>query len=187
MRGAPMSSTKKKRSSPGEGDYEVGYGKPPEHSRFQPGKSGNSKGRPRGSRNFKSDVKMMLTTLVRVTRDGKPRKISTQEAMLLRLCEKALSGDIRAITQYMMLAQSYNNEEMSGSTNLNADDSELLQIFAARLSSGAAEIPNAPNTEDESPEASSATPPTVSAETPQAGKIKRARSARRVPSDEDTN
>ena len=31
--------------------YEVGYGKPPQATRFQPGKSGNPKGRPKGSRN----------------------------------------------------------------------------------------------------------------------------------------
>ena len=31
--------------------YEVGYGKPPEASRFKPGRSGNPKGRPRGSKN----------------------------------------------------------------------------------------------------------------------------------------
>lgn len=33
--------------------YEVGYGKPPEATRFKPGKSGNPKGRPKGSRNRK--------------------------------------------------------------------------------------------------------------------------------------
>ena len=32
-------------------DYEVGYGKPPKHSRFRPGESGNPKGRPKGSKN----------------------------------------------------------------------------------------------------------------------------------------
>ena len=26
----------------------IGYGKPPKHSRFQPGQSGNPKGRPKG-------------------------------------------------------------------------------------------------------------------------------------------
>ena len=31
--------------------YEVGYGKPPDATRFQPGRSGNPKGRPKGSRN----------------------------------------------------------------------------------------------------------------------------------------
>lgn len=36
---------------PTQSDYEVGYGKPPAHSRFRPGQSGNPRGRPRGSRN----------------------------------------------------------------------------------------------------------------------------------------
>src|SRR5215204_6823239 len=31
--------------------YAVGYGKPPAHSRFTPGRSGNPKGRPKGARN----------------------------------------------------------------------------------------------------------------------------------------
>jgi hypothetical protein len=31
--------------------YDVGFGKPPLHSRFKPGQSGNPKGRPKGSRN----------------------------------------------------------------------------------------------------------------------------------------
>ena len=32
-------------------NYEVGYGKPPEASKFKKGKSGNPKGRPKGARN----------------------------------------------------------------------------------------------------------------------------------------
>jgi hypothetical protein len=42
---------KKRRPS---GDYEVGYGKPPKHTRFKPGQSGNPKGRPKASKDFRS-------------------------------------------------------------------------------------------------------------------------------------
>ncbi|MCT2541262.1 DUF5681 domain-containing protein [Sedimentimonas flavescens] len=35
----------------GKSGYEVGYGKPPEKSRFQKGQSGNPRGRPKGSKN----------------------------------------------------------------------------------------------------------------------------------------
>ena len=80
--------------------------------RFKSGQSGYPKGRPKGVRNFKTDVKATLKAPVKLTRDGKPRKVSTQEAMLLRLREKALSGDPRARSAVYRLAQTYNNEEL---------------------------------------------------------------------------
>ena len=95
------------------GDYEVGYGKPPEQSRFKPGQSGNPKGRPKGVRNFKTDVQTTLKAPVKVIRGGKPRNVSTQEASLLRLREKALGGDARALDRLLGFAQAYNNEELS--------------------------------------------------------------------------
>ena len=39
----------------GDGDDSIGYGKPPMHTRFKPGQSGNVKGRPRGSNKFDHD------------------------------------------------------------------------------------------------------------------------------------
>ena len=64
-----------------EENYEVGYGKPPKHTRFTSGRSGNPNGRPKGTRNFETDLKATLKAPVRITRNGKPRKVSTQEAM----------------------------------------------------------------------------------------------------------
>jgi len=34
-----------------DADYEVGYARPPEATRFRPGRSGNPKGRPKGAKN----------------------------------------------------------------------------------------------------------------------------------------
>ena len=45
-------------------DYEVGYGKPPLHTRFQKGKSGNPKGRPRGKKNMST----LLSTALNAAR-----------------------------------------------------------------------------------------------------------------------
>lgn len=119
-------------------DYEVGRDKPPVHTRFKPGQSGNPRGRPKGVRNFKTDVQATLEAPVKVTRDGKPRKLSTQEAMLLRLREKALSGDARALDRLLSLAQAYNNEELTAAASLSASDAVLLEIYKSRVLSGAA-------------------------------------------------
>ncbi len=133
-----MTNAKNPDQTDDEGDYEVGYGKPPEHTRFKSGQSGNLKGRPKGVRNFKTDVKATLKAPVKVTRDGRPRKVSTQKAMLLRLREKALSGDGRALDRLLSLAQIYNDEELTSAGSLSANDEMLLEIFRARVLSGAA-------------------------------------------------
>jgi hypothetical protein len=121
-----------------ERHYEVGRGKPPLHTRFKSGHSGNPKGRPKGVRNFRTDVQATLKAPVKVTRDGKPRTLSTQEAALLRLREKALSGDARALDRLLGLAQAYNNEELIAAAGLSADDAMLLDIYKSRVLSGAA-------------------------------------------------
>ena len=121
-------------------DVGVGYRRPPVHSRFKPGQSGNPRGRRRGVRNFKTDLNAALKIPVKVTHKGKPRRISTQEAMILRLREKALSGVTRELLQLIGLAQVYNNEDVPEVRNLSANDEVILQIFKARVLSGAAGI-----------------------------------------------
>lgn len=152
----------------------MGFGKPPKHSQFQPGQSGNPKGRPKGSHNFKTDVRSTLKAPVRVTRDGKPRKISTQEAMLLRLREMALSGDGRALDRLIALAQTYNNEELTASAGLSADDASILAVFRARVLSGAASAPDTGESTIDAREGQHSVATTPSAEAPDRAPIPRA-------------
>ncbi len=119
-------------------EYVVGYGNPPKEHQFPPGHSGNLKGKPTGTRNFKTDVKSTLNVPVDVTKNGKRRKVSTQEATLLRLREMALKGDPRALEKLLSLAQFYNNEELATSSTLSSNDATLLEIYNDRLLNGAA-------------------------------------------------
>ena len=72
-----------------EDDFKVGYKRPPQHSRFQPGSSGNPGGKQKAVRNLGSDVKRTLEVPVRLNEQGKARRVSTQEAALLRLRDGA--------------------------------------------------------------------------------------------------
>jgi uncharacterized protein DUF5681 len=117
----------------GKNGYEVGYGKPPTHSQFRPGQSGNPAGRRKGIRNLMTDVKRSLATPVKVKEGGRTRTRSTQEAVLMVLRDKALRGDQVALKHYVELAVRWNNDqaEVSPTVPLAADDQAILAAFVA--------------------------------------------------------
>lgn len=81
----------------------VGYGRPPVHTRFKPGQSGN----PLGRRKMTSDVSLALSIAldehVSIT-DGTARKsVSKAKALLISLVNKALRGDMRALASVVRM------------------------------------------------------------------------------------
>ena len=131
--------------------YEVGYCKPPRHTQFRTGQSGNPKGRRKGSRNFSTDAKEVLKLPVRVTQGGERKTVSSQLATLLGLRAKALSGDARARDQFLELARTYNDEEIAeAAAKLSLDDAELLEAYNARLLRRAGKA--RPDDNDDAPE-----------------------------------
>ena len=60
--------------------YAVGYGRPPTPSQFQPGQSGNPKGRPKGVRNGSSMARDALERTINVKVKGSWRKTTVRKA-----------------------------------------------------------------------------------------------------------
>lgn len=56
-------SKKRRPLHPRGRDYEVGYGKPPMHSQFRKGQSGNPKGRPKGARTRAPDLDQLASII----------------------------------------------------------------------------------------------------------------------------
>src|SRR5919199_3891484 len=77
--------------------YDVGYRKPPRHTRFQKGRSGNPKGRPKGSPNLATALQRALSERVVITENGQRRTISKLDASVKQLVNKAAAGDARAL------------------------------------------------------------------------------------------
>lgn len=101
-------------------NYQVGYRRPPRHTQFKPGRSGNPRGRPgrfiepapnrwvlRGQ--FMHLCKKQIT----VVEDGRREKMPIMMAVLRQLQIKALSGDMTAIKHLLPLYDSIlrENEE----------------------------------------------------------------------------
>jgi Family of unknown function (DUF5681) len=93
----------------GEGlkDPKVGYGRPPKASRFAPGKSGNPRGRPKGSRSVGGILNGIMSQKVTVSEGGRTRRVSRLEVMLLRLANDAARGDARVTKLLLELNDRY--------------------------------------------------------------------------------
>jgi hypothetical protein len=116
-------------------DKEAGYGNPPKDHRFTPGKSGNPRGRPKGARNMRTDLAKMMKRKVTVRENGRPRRISRQEAMLLSLYDKALHGDVRAamsIINMMLIIEPAARVDIASEKALSDIDKNIVADFLRR-------------------------------------------------------
>jgi hypothetical protein len=80
-----------------DGAPAVGYKRPPNATRFRKGKSGNSKGRPKGSENLSKILQDVLGERISVSEGGKLKRMSKAEALVQLMFNHALKGDIKAI------------------------------------------------------------------------------------------
>lgn len=78
------------------GNYKVGRGRPPQSTRWKPGESGNPKGRPKGSKNLETIFNDALNQKFEIHENGRTRKITAREGIVLRVVNQALKGDIKA-------------------------------------------------------------------------------------------
>jgi hypothetical protein len=78
-------------------DYEVGRGKPPEHTRFAPGQCGNPKGRPKKQTDPDMALLNELNDSVLVTESSRRKSILKLEVMIKQIVNKAVSGDLKSI------------------------------------------------------------------------------------------
>ena len=97
--------------SPEIPDYTVGYGKPPLIRRFKVGQSGNRRGRPRGLKNRKTIVREIANEMHAVTEDGRRRRLSTLELMLLALRNHMAEGNVRAFRAYKKYLEKYEPQD----------------------------------------------------------------------------
>lgn len=116
------------------GDYAVGYGKPPKHSRWKKGQSGNPRGRPKGARGLKTDLHDELVSTMEIQMNGKRVSGSKQRLMLKTLTARAAMGDVRATNMLItLMLQVFGPEDRGADQNrLSPQDQQILDQLLAR-------------------------------------------------------
>jgi Family of unknown function (DUF5681) len=131
--------TSAKGGPPPDGGGKPGYGRPPRHAQFKPGKSGNPKGRPKGSRSFETILLDLLNKTLPVHGANGTRKVTVREAIMMKFTENALKGDLRALLTLIALDEkSRANGRATGvSMPVSEGDMALLNSFLRRSSTEA--------------------------------------------------
>ena len=117
-------------------DHQMGYGKPPRHSQFVKGQSGNPRGRPRGAKNLKTLLKKALNELVVVTDQAGRRKISKLEAIITQLVNRSAKGDSKATQILLAMQRDIEGQTEQADPNTSAfseADAQIIQRIRARL------------------------------------------------------
>jgi hypothetical protein len=143
----------------GDQNYPVGFQKPPKHSRFEKGQSGNPHGRPKGSQNPATILAKACRERIRVTINGKTRHLSKFEATMLQLTNKAASGDLRAIRDLLswLTSLKHSEQEVMPMASPQENDKRMMDSIVERICK--TELPlsgteaNFPVTEPSGPEA----------------------------------
>jgi len=91
--------------------YAVGKGKPPQHSRFQPGQSGNPKGRPKklsAEEQIKAGMREAIEGPVTINTPSGSRQVPALVAMILKVRQKVIeNGSSAQLQKFLAIIDSY--------------------------------------------------------------------------------
>jgi len=116
-------------------DYKVGPGKPPLHTRFKKGQSGNPRGRQ--AKNLPALLVAALNQPVAVTENGRRRQVTKREAAIAQQVNKSATADLRATKMLLDILKDIEKQARTAPKPKPAPftpaDEEVIETLVARL------------------------------------------------------
>jgi Family of unknown function (DUF5681) len=141
-----MSKQTRPPSQPNGGHSAVGYCKPPVHTRFKKGQSGNPKGRRKGQRNVHTVVGEVLSQRITIREGNRTRSVTKLDGVIVTMVNAALRGDAKAQAALIAMMRSLGmTGEPPPATNLEpftGDDQSLIADYLRRNASTLQQLPD---------------------------------------------
>lgn len=116
--------------------YDIGYGRPPAHTRFKPGHPGCG-GRPKRQRNLRTVLEETLDERITIREGNRTRSVSKRDAIILRLVNDAVSGNAKAQSNLIALMRSHDligqPQDEADLQPFTADDEAIIADLLRRL------------------------------------------------------
>jgi hypothetical protein len=112
-------------------EYAVGNCRPPIATRFQPGRSGNPRGRPKGSKNFSILLNEELAEMVFVNENGRRKRMPKRQAFAKKVVNNGLGNNPKA--SGILINEIRRNEGSGEATVVIAFDSREDRIVMGNI------------------------------------------------------
>ena len=107
---------KKPPKDPPDG-YDIGYGRPPKSGKWKAGQSGNPGGKKKGTKNGATIIREIMERKLKITEDGKSRKITVHEGLYLKCLDPALKGNLKFIAYLVQQLEQSETKEAKRKAN----------------------------------------------------------------------
>ncbi len=114
----------------------VGYKRPPQHSQFKKGQSGNPSGRRKGKArpNLIEELDKVLAGRITLSQNGQPKVMSRLAAVALKLVEGTLKNDVHARRDLFTLITNHRlRSDKPEEATTSEQDRAMIEAALARL------------------------------------------------------